>query len=112
MICFEVEINGEIACVAGVGETGVLTSILTWAKNNPASSTERSVNELNLTVGGLKIDETNAGKAHLDWVRRDLQVGDQIRIKVIECSECDAPIDITLSESVKDLLGMRDTTNG
>jgi len=34
MICFEVKINGNKVCVAGVGESGVLSSIINWVKRD------------------------------------------------------------------------------
>lgn len=59
MKCFEVTINGEKVCTAGVGDDGVLTSIVSFVKRNTASdeSAESQNNgcseSLDLRVGGL-----------------------------------------------------------
>jgi hypothetical protein len=74
MRAFIVCLNGEQLCVAGTGESGVLTAIITHAAG-PV------VDDLFLDVGGL---ESKTGE-HLRWgpyPHRKLAVGDEITVKV------------------------------
>jgi hypothetical protein len=43
MLCFEVLLNGKELCLAGVGESGALSTIVSWVgvhRNHPASAVE------------------------------------------------------------------------
>ncbi|HYX72296.1 MAG TPA: hypothetical protein VE732_05965, partial [Nitrososphaera sp.] len=74
MICFEIQINGQKACQAGVGESGVLTSVLSWVGNHQhGESDNRSVT---LNVGGLAHTESSKDE-FVDWVKKKLSVGDE-----------------------------------
>ncbi|HZI88194.1 MAG TPA: hypothetical protein VFD48_15280 [Pyrinomonadaceae bacterium] len=71
MLRFEVEINGERSCLAGVAEFGVLTAILSWVKIPEMIAKEgEEARKLDLHVGGLT--ENNGGEAHVTWLNRDL----------------------------------------
>ena len=83
MKCFEVTVNGVKVCTAGVGDSGVLTSILSLVKRNDSET-------LDLRVGGLA-HRTADVTEHLEWFRQDLDVGDEITIKIVEAFECDEP---------------------
>jgi hypothetical protein len=58
MLCFEVSLNGERLCTAGVGEYGVLSTILTWvwSRTEEVGSPEREERKRkpDLHVGGLE----------------------------------------------------------
>ena len=95
MKCFEVTINGEKVCIAGVGDDGVLTSIVSFVKSNSASnesgeSQKNNSESLDLRVGGLTNREFGETE-HLEWLHQDLAVGDEIVIRIIETSACDEP---------------------
>lgn len=81
MKCFEVTVNGVKVCTAGVGDSGVLTSVLSLVKGNDSET-------LDLRIGGLAHREADVTE-HLEWFRQDLDVGDKITIKIVEASECD-----------------------
>ena len=50
MICFEVHINGQKVCLAGVGDNGVLSVMATFIASNESQRTE-------FRVGGItKVD--------------------------------------------------------
>lgn len=90
MICFEVTINGEKMCRAGVEDYGVISAIFSYVKARPQANTENTNNrdsdEPNLHVGGLVND------THLDWLDGILEVGDEVTIRVIEADHADAPV--------------------
>jgi len=92
MICFEVTINGEKICTAGVGDAGVLSSLLTFAKKRASADKQGDGSRSNITlrVGGMADidDETNE---HLEWFVRQVNVGDEIFIRIIERAESDPP---------------------
>src|SRR5687767_2219369 len=95
MKCFEVTINGEKVCTAGVGDDGVLTSIVSFVMSNNASDeTGESQNDnsenLDLRVGGLTNREFGVTE-HVEWFHQGLAVGDEIVIRIIEASVCDEP---------------------
>src|SRR5262245_56012612 len=86
MIAFEVCLNKRKKCTAGIRGRGVLSAILTWAEYKPADR-RASRKELCLTIGGL----ASKAEEHLQWLNRDLQPGDEVTIRVINCSRVDAP---------------------
>src|ERR1700686_3917331 len=59
MRAFEVSVNGEKLCLAGIGDDGVLTTIVTWAGR-------QGDRDLFLQVGGL-ISRT---KEHVHWINQ------------------------------------------
>jgi hypothetical protein len=79
MRAFEVHVNGERLCLAGVGEDGVLTAIVDYAG--------RDKERLHLHVGGLLIPE----EQHVKWQDRYLNVGDEVRIRIVESVKVDVP---------------------
>ena len=86
MIAFEIKINGEKKCLAGVGEQGVLSAVLTCVRRVPEGR-RRFKEELELGVGGIgkRNDE------HLEWLQRKLRIGDEISIRIIQQATADKP---------------------
>ena len=80
MIAFRVDVNGKRACVAGVGERGVLTAIVDYVGDERSS-------RLSLAVGGLYTPT----EEHAMWKRMGLKVGDRVAITVIETESPDKP---------------------
>jgi hypothetical protein len=81
MRAFEISLNDQKLCVAGIGEEGVLTSILT-------SVARKNAGDLFLQVGGL----INPTRQHVDWVsQKPLKVGDKVQIRVVEADAVDEP---------------------
>jgi hypothetical protein len=79
MTTFEVYLNGEKVCIAGIANPGVLTAILTWASAN------RERPDLDLAVAGHEEAQD------LRWLHRKVQTGDVIEIRVVEQPVCDEP---------------------
>src|SRR5262245_37555239 len=80
MRAFKVDLNGKRLCVAGVRETGVLSTIVTYANGAKGHS-------LDLSVGGL----FTPSHEHATWKRVDLKVGDKVVVTVIETNTVDRP---------------------
>ena len=79
MLAFQILVNGNVVCTAGVGPDGrVFASALSW--------THRQPEQVSFTVGG--VPETDQ---HLDWNAPEISVGDEITIRIIETDEIDAP---------------------
>jgi hypothetical protein len=98
MIVFEVQINGQVVCIAGVGDLGVLTAILKWVRREPNNCPEGldieewSAQELDLSIGGT-VGHGKHGHQFLDWIRdHRVSVGDEIKIKILDQPECDSPV--------------------
>ncbi len=91
MICFKIEVNHEEVCTAGVGEFGVLTASVSWVQNRRQTSADvRDTTAVALVVGGLT-DNGSVNDQFVDWVRKRLSVGDEVRIRVIDSSSVDEP---------------------
>jgi hypothetical protein len=90
MIGFQVEINGEKACIAGFEQFGVLTAIVSWVgTRTPGKNTNPE--QTTFHVGGLA-DRVSGTDVFVDWVKRSLSVGDEVRIKIVDAVEFDEPI--------------------
>jgi len=80
MRSFNVSLNGKKLCLAGVGERGVLSAIISWVAGDGGK-------DLFVEVGGL------ADKEHIDWVKqKPLQVGDEICVEIVESGSADEPV--------------------
>jgi hypothetical protein len=82
MRAFEVWLNGEKLCLAGIGVDGVLTTIVNWAGRQGEGGSF-------LDVGGL-ISQT---KEHVHWIsQKPLTVGDRLQVTIVETDAVDSPI--------------------
>ncbi|HEX3820551.1 MAG TPA: hypothetical protein VHW45_09470 [Candidatus Sulfotelmatobacter sp.] len=93
MRAFEVSLNGEKLCLAGIGDDGVLTAIVNWVSGKKAA-------DMFLEVGGLLslVDE------HVSWLnQKPLHVGDEIQVKIIEADSVDSPTRRRRRDPAKDL---------
>jgi hypothetical protein len=96
-VCFEVHVNGKRACVAGIGELGVLSALLTWVKRSPTRRPKGLAKrtwckeELTLGVGGITTYEETESSERVEWLGQDLAVGDEIRIVITTRGKHDPP---------------------
>ena len=80
MRALNVSLNDKQLCVAGVGARGVLSAIVSWVAGDRGE-------DLFLQVGGLSNGE------HTDWVKqKPLQVGDEVRVRIVESESSDKAI--------------------
>lgn len=80
MRAFEVYLNGERLCLAGIGDDGVLNAMVDCIAKPPDQGLE-------LTVGGL----ISATREHVEWTNRHIAVGDQILVKIVDADRVDQP---------------------
>lgn len=96
MIAFEIWIDGQRTCTAGVTPSGVTSVVATWVRR-PAHDAEsgepvgdRFEEELTLDVGGLTHDPDGAA-VHVGWLRQPLRPGQRITVAVVETEAADPP---------------------
>jgi hypothetical protein len=81
MLGFHVTLNGRPLCLAGVGESGVLTAIVSVRLQSGDPAPE----PVTLEVGGL------SDGAHVHWPGSELSVGDEVVIRLVETATSDLP---------------------
>jgi hypothetical protein len=80
MRAFEVRLNDKKLCLPGVGNEGVLTTMIT-------STPFRSRSETQVYVSGLILPQDE----HVVWKRSRLRTGDELRVKIVEAEAVDKP---------------------
>ena len=80
MRAFDVRLNGKCLCVAGVGDDGVLSTIV-----NHVAGFGRD--EVSLRVGGLE----SPTEEHVTWRNLKLKVGDEVTVRIVEADSVDKP---------------------
>jgi hypothetical protein len=81
MKAFEVIINGHHLCRIGVGDDGVLTTIVTWVGGKGREG------HFHFHVGGLD----NTTDEHVSWPEPTIGVGTEITVRVVEAATVDPP---------------------
>ena len=94
MKAFEVFLNGDRLCLAGIAGRCVLTVIIGHVKGKVDP-----VDELDLQVGGL-ISDTNE---HVTWSTKQLNTDDEVRVRIIESDSADEPTERMAQDSEQDL---------
>lgn len=96
MIAFEIFLNGDKICTAGVdADYGMLTAMLAWVKRDvgqlPAEvRSDVSAEDLKMTISGQK--SLGAGDLeNLQWPGVALKPGDDIRIRIVDAGRVDPP---------------------
>lgn len=80
MRAFEVYLNGERLCTAGIGDDGVLNAMVNHVKGH-------GHDEVFLRVGGL----VSPTKEHVNWKGLHLKAGDEVRVRITDSDEVDEP---------------------
>ena len=78
---FKVQLNDETPIRAGDDAVSVLTVMVTYVASR---------REIELRVGGLFAPQSS-GREHVDWLQRELRVGDRIVLTVTDAGEVDPP---------------------
>jgi hypothetical protein len=108
MRCLEIEINGQRACVAGVGALGAVSAMVTWVRFEPEGMEEPAPVPSGSNL--LSITGITEGLDSVHWleVPTRLSVGDEVTIRVVDAEDAD-PWTVTpqLPESLAD-----DTSEG
>ena len=91
MRAFVLYLNDKKLCTAGVGDQGVLTAIVDWVRRKGPRTLSRRSNsveeELGVSLEGL-ITSTSE---HVRWRRQRLDVGDEVRIRIVETESVEKP---------------------
>lgn len=90
MVVFHVFLNGTKICTAGVGEDGVLGTVITWSRNIDESPLV-DFDPIQLRVGGLMRREDGSSLFPY-WVDVDLEVGDTVDVEIADMQTADDPI--------------------
>jgi len=77
MLAFEVYLNGEKLCLAGIANDGAMTAVVSLVNDS----------HCDLHVGASVGPEGDFAK----WVDRDLNVGDEVAVKVVFADHVDEP---------------------
>jgi hypothetical protein len=90
---FEVLVDGQRRCIAGIDGLGVLSIIVNWVMRDPkAKPDDYSIEDwsrqrLQLSVGGLRVPDQQS----VNWVSEDLAAAEEITIRVLGPGEFDSP---------------------
>ena len=103
MIAFEVFLNGNKVCRAGVGDLGVLTTVLSWVRregrNTETKEPGNIEEELTLNVSGL----ISSKKEHVRWSESKVTIGDEVRVRVVSAESVDPPDDRSTEDPAEDI---------
>jgi alpha-galactosidase/6-phospho-beta-glucosidase family protein len=99
MTAFEISVNGKKVCTAGLNEVGVVSSVVTWVRGAPKNEGTSPVERVDLRVAGLN----SRTETHLTWLTRSLQVGDEVKIKVLAKTKADKPASRKSNSEMKEL---------
>jgi hypothetical protein len=100
MTAFEIRVNGKKVCTAGLSEPGVVSSIVSWVRGVPRGKGRRATERTHIHIGGLN----SRTETHYTWLTRDLQIGDEVRIKVVAKAKADRPIARKSGAAIKALV--------
>jgi hypothetical protein len=96
MIAFEISIDGQRTCTAGVTPLGVTSVVASWVRRpsrDPDSGEpigDRFEEELTLDVGGLTHDPDGTS-VQVSWLRQPLKPGQRITVAVVVTEAADPP---------------------
>ncbi len=112
MMRFDVEVNGEPYCRAGLDPTGVVSVILNWVELKPemlSSPRGQPGPHTSLSVTGYRVNgpipedpDEPADLTHVHWgeIARLLEPGDEVLIRVVAADEADDPMETPQLEPI------------
>jgi hypothetical protein len=90
MLAFEVWIDGQRQCLAGVEDWAILSAHVTASRSRDQGTSPQD--DLEFYVGGMTGDDETGASHHFRWKRRNLAVGMQVTIQIVEVDRADDPI--------------------
>jgi hypothetical protein len=93
-LAFEVSLNGERLCIAGLPDARVLSTALSWSSSSQPIRLKKGtvLEQLYLHVGALTESRSGA-TAHPNWVAHSkLKVGDTFSVRIIGTADADPPV--------------------
>ena len=97
MIALRVLHNGKEVCVAGIGDQGVLSAVVTWARI-PLDSPPVAPEDLSLMISGLHTPT----EEDRWWDAPDVTVGDTVTIEIVETEDITPHDRVGISEDEDD----------
>jgi hypothetical protein len=94
MRAYEVFLNGNRLCVAGIGRDGYISAYITYQSDPNATWIE---------VMGLE----NRKKLYVRWTKTNLQVGDEVLLKIVDRKSVDKYKVIRRHDEKRDLESMK-----
>ena len=94
MKALEVEINGRPVCTAGLPQFGVVACILSGDRLEAGRAGEGVPDpdwQYSLSVTGLHDPEPDV-KEHVEWYATNLEVGNEVLVRLVERESVDQPI--------------------
>ena len=89
MLAFEVSVDDERVCLAGMDDWSVMSVILSAVRSRQGDRPRPG--ELDVSVGGLTEDSSEGIAHHARWVRLKLQVGSRVAVNIVETDQPDPP---------------------
>jgi hypothetical protein len=74
MVGYEITVNGQRLCIAGVGENGVLTAAVSWVGK------QGEAGHFHMHTGGI---DSNTDE-NVRWYVPELKIGDEVSIRIYE----------------------------
>ncbi len=110
MIIFKVFVNDRPLCSAGADDLSVLTAMITaggqLGEHSHGARRQLRSARIDLCVGGLTSRSADLGNfskdEHLDWARKVLALGDEVRIKLVDKAKADHPISARPAGAVRE----------
>lgn len=87
MLAYQITINGKLVATAGV-QQGVLSAIANWV-HLPSDDPTDATKEWRAGFSLAALDKLTS--EHLKWFQYDVQIGDEITIKLVEVETVDEP---------------------
>jgi hypothetical protein len=100
MICFEVSLNGDMICTAGVHDGLLVLDLFHHQIGGNAegclqvrgTTSKPAASDLAPRLqAALQHPERRNTLNQMTWGDRSVQVGDEITVRIVERTECDAP---------------------
>jgi hypothetical protein len=90
---FQVLVNGEQIALAGLGDFGVLTALLTWVKRDPAlfpkNKARVTIEEWCEETLDVSVVGSRWPNASREFCKVELKPGDEVVVRILGPGECD-----------------------
>jgi hypothetical protein len=91
MLAFELFVDDERICLAGMEDWAVMSVILSAVRSGQRPDGQPREGKLDVHVGGLSEDDPDGVAHHARWARIDLATGSRVSVNVVETDHPDPP---------------------
>ena len=92
MLAFELFVDDERICLAGMEDWAVMSVILSAVNPGERSDGPPRDGKLDVHVGGLSEGDSNGISHHARWAKIDLDIGSRVTINIVETDSPDPPV--------------------